>query len=68
MTNEVKKLVDAYIEKQIKSYERTNNSDRCFHRFQGYIACLRDTGMINDKDVSDVLDYMYEKLEDIEIR
>ena len=68
MRNEVKKLVDAYIEKQRKSYEKTNNVDRCFHRFQGYIACLIDTNIISHEESIEVLDYMYESLENIEVK
>lgn len=68
MKNEVKKLVDAYVGKQIKSYERTNNFDRCFHRFQGYVACLIDMGMINEDERVEVLDYMSDKLEGIETK
>ena len=65
MTNEVKKLVDAYVEKQISSYKKTNNFDRCFHRFQGYVECLVDMGMITTRsERNDVIDYMADKLED----
>lgn len=66
MTNEIKNLVDAYIDKQIKSFVKTNNFDRCFYRFQGYVACLIDTGMISENERAEVLDYMADKLEDIE--
>ena len=68
MKNEVKNLVDAYINKQSKSYERTNNFDRCFHRFQGYIECLIDMGMVNDNERAEILDYMSNKLEGVEAK
>ena len=67
MKNEmIKTLLDAYVEKQRESYERTNNFDRCYHRFQGYVACLIDTGLITIDERSTALDYMTDKLEGVE--
>lgn len=67
MNNKVKKMVDAYIEKQCEVYEITNNFDRSYHRFQGYVACLIDMGIIDINDRAKVLDYMTEKLENVEV-
>ena len=66
MKNEIKKILDAYVDKQIKSYEKTNNYDRCYHRFQGYVACLIDTGMISNDERIETLYYMANKFEGVE--
>ena len=66
MKNEIKKILDAYVDKQSKSYEKTNNYDRCYHRFQGYVACLIDTGMISNDERAETLDYMVNKFEGVE--
>ena len=66
MKNEIKKILDAYVDKQIESYEKTNNYDRCYHRFQGYVACLIDTGMISNDERIETLYYMANKFEGVE--
>lgn len=66
MKNEIKKILDAYVDKQIESYKKTNNYDRCYHRFQGYVTCLIDTGMISSDERIETLDYMANKFEGVE--
>lgn len=66
MKNEIKKILDAYVDKQIKSYEKTNNYDRCYHRFQGYVTCLIDIGMISNDERIETLYYMANKFEGVE--
>lgn len=65
-TNKVKKMIDEYVEKQYSSYKASNNYARCFHRFQGYIACLIDLNLVDIDERSKVLDYMCDKLGNIE--
>ena len=63
MKEEIKKMVDAYVEKQIASYKKTGKYERCYHRFQGYAVCLKDMNVIQKDEYFDVFDYMCDKFD-----